>query len=228
MATRRANGDWVGNPTASHFADRQRGVDLLAYPLDDGTALVFFVRVDGEPVPVEVRVLGERLTQADAMRCMNWLTAFEIPESVHRVTTNLVRRVPMSEVIAELAYFIEGTTRMTDAMPGMAFQILTSTGNLFGFRNTRDLKAAVERLHAATVYSNAVARGSRSPIKDVEQELDCSSERAKALVVGARNAKPPYLTRASQGVAAGRLTDHARSLIDALSGIIQSEGGVQK
>ena len=198
-------------------SDEIRNLDLVAVSLPGSTALVFFANVKGEPVPVEVRVRARGPAYAEPEYLDDELRNWKPPQETGRVTTASMRSLALSEVTSALLQTRAQIGEARRTIPNFEAIQAGLTGAAFGFRNSRDFAAAMERLRAASVYASAVLEGNRAPVQAVAEELECSIQRARDLVAGARRVDPPYLTRDLPGMPSGQLTERARELMSAVS-----------
>lgn len=178
---------------------------FLCVSLNAGFAhKMFGVFVDGEAIPVEVRVTAGTPRDASVPRLRDLLRSWIPPEVPSRITTQMLRSASISDLLIAVTAAV---TR--DAEPEYVKQLQRAMrraeqGHLLGYRNSRDARAALERCLAAIIYVEAIRNGSRRPVSAVATRLNLTESRAKSLIVGARLAG--FLTRPSRGTVGGSTT----------------------
>lgn len=204
-----------------HHGGRQLEVLVGHMANSTTTILVFFARRGDEAIPIEVRFTGSKPpTPTEAFDLLDNYPVVNEPPM--RLTTQLLRSFSLGDALAATQNFhrSSSTDRDLSGVPHAEW-VVRSGDHLFGYRNTRDLIAAVERLHAALVYVTAVRAGEKRPTRTVMEQLGLESlTRARNLIAGAR--REGFLSGGSPGVAGGSLTERATVFADALGGLKQA------
>jgi hypothetical protein len=159
-------------------------------------------------VPVEVRLSGASIDDFSGSALEDFIRATPDLSAFPRLTSHQLRRISMSEVTAKLRTMISDVKELDSSMKVKDAIFLIRTENSeFGFRNARDIKAAIERLVAATIYVNRVNSGDSKPLISISTEMKIPIARARALIAGAR--RDGFLTADSPGSVGGTLTQRA-------------------
>ena len=181
--------------------------------LSNCVVAVLFAPVSPEPIPREVRIVpatGEGFLPYDDSAIRAILKSWVPDLSAPRLKSSDVQGVRLAALTAEMAMRHEAmkgaVKNASNFEPGNDVD-LSKVGMVLPFRNSRDLRAHLERLSAAVVYARAISQGDQAPVQRVAKELGLTSEKAKRTVALARQSG--YLSSGSHGSVGGHLTDKA-------------------
>lgn len=203
-----------------NFHQRVGDSHLVGVELDDGSALVYFHERGPSLVPVEIRMSSAALKIFKAGPLTEFIKNTPDLSKLPRLTSHQLRKISLSEVTAKLRAMISDVSQLDSSISDSdAIFIFKNKTSEYGFRNARDLQAAVDRLRAAFIYVHRINSGDSKPLVAISEELSLPVSRARALIAGAR--RDGFLTAESPGLVGGSLTPKALELASMLQQNVQ-------
>ena len=185
-------------------SDEIRPVRLAA--LSDGSRhlLVFFLHRQGKWLPLEMRIIGVKLS-TQKLRAL--LAAWRAPQRSRSLQTSDLRDLRLSEA----RHAVERQDVVARSVEALTLPIVGTRFSLdqareLGLDRVLDLDACIQRLRASQAYADEV-RVSGRPMAKVASVLGLSEGQARNVIAMAR--KDGFLTSTAPGMSGGQITEKA-------------------
>jgi len=203
----------------AHLTNKKNETALICAELSNGGSVLVFLDITNPqtPIPMELRITGNPWTgsEDDLKPLLNkWK-----PSEPKPISSATLRSINLGGLVRAYVQIEERKKAAADHL-GFQPEIMFTPGDfpenpdaqVFGFRNSSEYKAAMQRLGVAVAYVEATSQGDPKPAVTIANELfDGDKDKARSVIAQAR--KHGYLSTGTAGRVGGELTEKSLTFL---------------